>query len=119
MIQRAKAKDTVSRVLIVMLVCVLFAGLFMQIGQMAEIAGQSKKNNELVYQLNEMEAVIDNLQVALNGYHNLNSIQMRAHEIGMVVPDSMQIRVLNLPAQMGTDTSAQTAALFSGDEMAK
>ena len=105
-----------SRMLVLLLVCVLFSGLLMQIGWLSSISRQSKEIDGLAREIAEMNATADNLRVTLSQYHNLDVIQTKATELGMTLPDNTQIRVINLPAGMGQETSAQAVGLTGGNE---
>ena len=119
MVRQRRRTGRASRALSIILAVVLFTGLFMQIGWLSDITKQAKKNDAMVREIAEMNAAADNLRVALSRYHNLDAIREKAEELGMKMPDSTQIRVISLPAGMTGDTSAQTAMLNGGDEMAE
>ena len=105
---RRRRKATQSRALLVLAGIVLFSGLFMQITMLARISSQSKRASGLEGEIEELTANAENLELRINRYHNLDSIAVRARELGMSTPNETQIRVVSV-ARTSEDTSTQAA----------
>ena len=97
-----------SRALLILAGIVLFTGLFMQITMLARISSQSKRASSLEGEIEELSANAENLELNINQYHNLDTIAVRARQLGMEQPDETQIRVVSV-ARSNEDTSTQAA----------
>ena len=75
---------------------------------MSKLSTQNKAIASVDYEIRELSARIDNLDLCLNQYHNLERITVRAKELGMFVPTESEIRVVYLPAIAG-EPSMQSA----------
>ena len=94
----------------VLLVAILFAGLFLQIGMLARISGQSKKIASVSREIVELNARRENLALSLSMLKNPDQIEALALKLGMQRPDEGAIRVVNLPAAY-EDTQTLTAGM--------
>ena len=97
-----------SRALLILAGIVLFTGLFVQITMLARISSQSKRASSLEGEIEELSASAENLELNINQYHNLDSIAVRARQLGMEQPNETQIRVVSV-ARSNEDTSTQAA----------
>ena len=105
--QRNRRARLCSTLRIVLVVC-LIAGVFGQITMIAKLADQSKQISKVNREIRDMTATVENMQVCLSMYQNLDRIETLAYGLGMQLPDQEQIRVVSLPGIAG-DTSTQTA----------
>ena len=106
-----------SRVLLVVAGVVLFIGLFMQITMLARISSQSKRASSLEGEIEELSANAENLELNINQYHNLESIAVRARQLGMEQPNETQIRVVSVARSNVEDTSTQAAENIGAESM--
>ena len=98
-----------SRTLMVLAGIVLFNGLFVQITMLARISSQSKRASSLEGEIEELSANAENLELNINQYHNLDTIAVRARQLGMEQPNETQIRVVSVARSNVEDTSIQAA----------
>ena len=98
-----------SRALLVLAGVVLFAGLFVQVTMLARISSQNKSASRLEGEIEELTANAENLELSINQYNNLESIAVRARQLGMEQPDATQIRVVSVARSDAGDTSTQAA----------
>ncbi len=98
----------------VLLLAVLFAGLFAQIGMLANISGQSKEIAAVSREMVELSARKDNLELSLSMLESPDRIESLAMKMGMQRPDEGAIRVVHLPAA-SEEVLPQTAGI-SGAE---
>ena len=105
---RRRAHAARNRMLLVLAGIVLFTGLFVQITMLARISSQSKRASSLEGEIEELSANAENLELNINQYHNLDTIAVRARQLGMEQPDETQIRVVSV-ARSNEDTSTQAA----------
>ena len=98
-----------NRALLFLAGIVLFAGLFMQITMLARISSQNKQASSLEGEIEELSASAENLELNINQYHNLDTIAVRARQLGMEQPDETQIRVVSVVRNNVEDTSIQAA----------
>lgn len=105
---RRKANAARSRALLILAGIVLFTGMFMQITMLARISSQSKRASSLEGEIEELSANAENLELNINQYHNLDTIAVRARQLGMEQPDETQIRVVTV-ARSNEDTFTQAA----------
>ena len=106
---RRRRKTARSRALLVLAGIVLFTGLFMQITMLARISSQSKRASSLEGEIEELSASAENLELNINQYHNLDTIAVRARQLGMEQPNETQIRVVSVVRSNVEDTSIQAA----------
>ena len=97
-----------------LLACVLFAGLFIHIGMLAGISGETKRADALSREMVELSAQRDNLEVSLSMLKNPERIAQLAAQMGMQRPTQDAIRVVNLPVAQD-DAQTQTAGLPGGE----
>ena len=113
--RRPRSRQT-NRVLMVVFVVVLFAGLFGQIAMLARVSAQNREARTVDREIRELNASVDNLTLSLNQYHNLERIAALAQRLGMEQPTEGQIRVVNLPGAIRS-TSAQSAEAVGAEEI--
>ena len=106
---RRKNNTARSRALLILAAIVLFTGLFMQITMLARISSQNKRASNLEGEIEELSANAENLELNINQYHNLESIAVRARQLGMEQPNETQIRVVSVARVTTEDTSTQAA----------
>lgn len=103
-----------GRVAKLLLAGVLFVGLFIHIGMLAGISGETKRADALGREMVELSAQRDNLEVSLSMLKNPERIAQLAAQMGMQRPGQDAIRVVSLPvAQDGAQM--QTAELPGGE----
>lgn len=105
-----------SRLLMVVVAVVLFAGLFLQITMISRISSQNKQAAELREELVELSADAENLQLTINQHHNLQTIAARAQQLGMAEVGAGQLRVVSV-AYGNEDTSIQTVEMIDGEKV--
>lgn len=115
--RRSKREMVWNRVLLILAVVVLFAGLFMQITMLSRISSQSKQASALEKEIVELSANAENLELSINQYHNLESIELRARQLGMEQPEKTQIRVVSVARSATENTSTQAAELIGGEKV--
>ena len=98
-----------NRALLILAGVVLFTGLFVQITMLARISSQNKRASNLEGEIEELSANAENLELNINQYHNLESIAVRARQLGMEQPNETQIRVVSVARAPAEDTSTQAA----------
>lgn len=108
------ARERRGRVAKLVLAGVLFAGLFIHIGMLAGISGQTKEAAALRGEMVELSAQRDNLEVSLSMLKNPQRIEQLAAEMGMERPTEDAIRVVSLPI-LQDDAQTQTAELPGGE----
>ena len=104
------ARKKRSRAAKMLLVAILFAGLFAQIGTLASISGQSKRIAAVNRDMIELSARRENLALSLSMLKNPDRIEALALKLGMQRPDEGAIRVVNLPDAYA-DALPQTAEI--------
>lgn len=115
--KRRKRDAARSRMLLVLAGIVLFTGLFVQITMLARISSQSKRVSSLEGEIEELSANAENLELNINQYHNLESIAVRARQLGMEQPNETQIRVVSVARSNVEDTSTQAAENIGAESM--
>ena len=103
-----------GRVAKLVLVGVLFAGLFAQIGMLAGISAQSKEISAVSREMVELNARKENLALSLSKLESPERIEQLAMQLGMERPQESAIRVVNLPIAQ-EDAQTQTAELPGGE----
>ena len=106
---RRKNNGARNRALLILAGIVLFTGLFVQITMLARISSQNKRASSLEGEIEELSANAENLELNINQYHNLDSIAVRARQLGMEQPNETQIRVVSVARSNVEDTSTQAA----------
>ena len=113
--RRARERK-LNRILMAAFALVLFTGVVLQIAMMARISAQNKQVVAAQYDTHMLSVQADNMNLALNQYHNLERIAVRAQQLGMEQPDETQLRVVNLPTLVDS-TSTQSADNSGAEEM--
>ena len=114
---RRSRKAASNRALLVLTGIVLFAGLFAQVTMLARISSQSKRASSLEGEIEELTANAENLELSINRYHNLDSIAVRARQLGMEQPSEGQIRVISVARSGAGSMTAQAAGNASGENI--
>ena len=114
--RRTRREAAWSRALLVVAAVVLFTGLLVQITMLSRICAQSKQASALEREIVELNASAENLELSINQYHNLESIAVRARQLGMDQPNETQIRVVNV-VRSNENTSTQTVEAFGGEKV--
>lgn len=95
---------------VMVLVTVIFVGMFAQLFVLARMTSQQKQIAAIVKNNFDLTSRRDNLQVTLNQRSNIDSLTERATELGMFYPGSDSVRVVHVSvASAQSDTNAQTA----------
>lgn len=105
---KRSSRRRLCRTLKIVLVLCLVAGVFGQITMIAKLAAQSKQISQVNREIRDMTATVENMQVCLSMYQNLDRIETLAYGLGMQLPAQDQIRVVSLPG-ITEDASTQTA----------
>ena len=113
---RRVREKRLNRMLMTAFAVVLFIGVVLQIAMMARLSAQNKQVVEAQNETHMLGVRADNLNLALNQYHNLDRIAARAQQLGMEQPDETQLRVVNLPTLVD-NTSTQSADNSGAEEM--
>ena len=116
LVSRRTREKKLNRWLMIAFALVLFIGAFVQIAMMARLTGQNKQIVATQKEIHEWKAKIDNLELNLSKYHERERITALAQQLGMSMPDSSQLRVLNLPA-LAENTSTQSADNSGAEEI--
>lgn len=98
-----------GRGLLLLAAVVLIAGLFAQVTMLARVSLQSRSAAALTDEIEALNAQADNLEMAVNGFHNLEQIRKRALQLGMEVADGTSTRVVNVALGDTNDAGVQTA----------
>ena len=115
---RRKRDARRSRALLILAGIVLFTGLFMQITMLARISSQNKRASSLEGEIEELSANAENLELNINQYHNLDTIAVRARQLGLEQPNETQIRVVNVArVNFSEDTSTQASGYAGAESM--
>lgn len=115
--RRSKREAAWNRVLLILAAAVLFVGLFMQITMLSRISSQSKQASALEREIVELSANAENLELSINQYHNLDTIEARARQLGMEEPSDTQIRVVSVVQTENENTSIQAVELIDGEKV--
>lgn len=115
--RRSKREAAWNRVLLILAAAVLFVGLFMQITMLSRISSQSKQASALEREIVELSANAENLELSINQYHNLDTIEVRARQLGMEEPTDTQIRVVSVVQTENENTSIQAVELIDGEKV--
>ena len=113
---RRMREKRLNRALMLVFALVLFIGVFTQIALMARLSGQSKQIAATGEEINALQSSTENLDRAINQYHDKDRIARRAEQLGMVYPTDTQLRVVNLPTLID-NTSTQSADSTGAEEM--
>ena len=104
--KRRKSRLRFWRMLVVI---VLFAGLFVQVTMLARISEQNKRASKAKDEITALNHRIENIERDINGYRNSDQIEALARAMGMQDPDPSQLRYISVP-NLEENTSAQAAA---------
>lgn len=115
--RRSKREAAWNRVLLILAAAVLFVGLFMQITMLSRISSQSKQASALEREIVELSANAENLELSINQYHDLDTIEVRARQLGMEEPTDTQIRVVSVVQTENENTSIQAVELIDGEKV--
>lgn len=118
--QSARSRRTAARnrALLIAAAVLLFAGLFVQITMLSRVSAQNKRASAMEKEIVELGAYAENLELSINQYHNLESIAVRARQLGMEVPDKEQIRVVSVArSNNNIDTSIQAVEAIDGEKV--
>ncbi len=115
-IARRRRSSRLNRTLVVVLAAMVFAGVVMQITMLARISGQRKEQAVVEREIRVLSAQLDNTNLSINSFHNLDRIAARARQLGMEMPDETQLRVVNLPV-LAENTSTQSAEAVGAEEI--
>lgn len=85
------------RMLRVVFVLVLFAGLFVQITMLARISAENKRADAAEKEILTLNHRIENLERDIANYHNAGEIEALALAMGMQNPDPSQLRSISVP----------------------
>lgn len=94
------------------LAVILFLGMFLQIGMLAEISGKNKEISKVERDIKDLSASKDNLELKIAQYTQLSRIEEKAIAMGMQQPADDQLRVISIPSEYG-DASTHTAEITS------
>ncbi len=89
------------RVWRVLLVIVLFAGLFVQITMLSRISAQNKRASAVRSEITALTYQIENLERDISGYRNSDQLEDLARAMGMQDPDPEQLRYISVPKLEG------------------
>ena len=113
--QSMEGRRAKRRTLRIAAAVILFVGLFAQITMLARISGENKRAAEVESEITRLASDVENLELVINKYHNLEDIAAKAKLLGMDLPDETQIRVVRVAGLEGGD-SIQTAERI-GEEL--
>lgn len=85
----------------ILLVIVVFAGLFVQITMISRISAENKRAAKAEDEINALGYRIENLERDINIYRNSDEIKQRAIELGMQDADQSQLRSINVAGLEG------------------
>lgn len=108
--------DIRSRRLVAILAAVVLLGVLAQITMLSRISGRQKQQAQVEREIRTLTAQVENMNLSMNSFHNLNRIAARAEQLGMGQPSEAQIRVVSLPG-LNDSTSAQSAEAVGAEEM--
>ena len=111
--RRAEAR---SRRLVAALAVVVLLGVLAQITMLARVSGQQKRQAQVEREIRTLNAQVENMNLSMNSFHNLERVAARAKQLGMGQPTETQIRVVSLPG-LNEDTSTQSAEAIGDEEM--
>lgn len=114
--RRRRQGRRANRGLVAALVVLVFAGVVMQITLLARLSGQRKEQASVEREIRVLSAQVENMNLSINSFHNLDRIAARAEQLGMGQPEETQIRVVNVPGILG-DTSTQSAEAVGAEEI--
>ena len=98
-----------KRLLYLLVMIVLFGGMFAHISMLARLSEQSKRASALEREIARLSVDADNLELSINQYHNLEYISLRARELGMEKSSEGQIRAIDVDfGHRTSDAAAQS-----------
>ena len=89
--------DARSRRLVTLLAVVVLVGVALQITMLARISGRQKQQAAMDREIRALNAQVENMNLSMSSFHNLDRVAARAKQLGMGQPTDAQIRVVNLP----------------------
>ena len=107
--------DARSRRLVTLLAVVVLVGVALQITMLARISGRQKQQAAMDREIRALNAQVENMNLSMSSFHNLDRVAARAKQLGMGQPTDAQIRVVNLPGLQ--ETSTQSAEAIGAEEM--
>lgn len=81
----------------VLVVIVLFAGLFVQITMLSRISAQNKRASDIRGEITALTYRAENLERDISGYRNSDQLEDLAYALGMRDPDPNQLRYIDVP----------------------
>ena len=93
----------------VLMIAVLFAGLFVQITMISRISAENKRAAKAEDEIRALAYRVENLERDINIYRNSDEIKQRALDMGMQNADQTQLRSISVAGLEAEDTSAQAA----------
>ena len=93
-----------------LVILVLFAGLFVQITMLSRISAENKRAAKVRDEITALTYRVENLERDINSYRNSDQIEALARAMGMQDLDSAQLRHISVPNLEGENTPASTAA---------
>ena len=115
--RRSRREAAWNKALLILAAVILFTGLFMQITMLSRISSQNKLASELEEDILELSANAENLELSINQHHDLQSIEVRAYQLGMEQPSDAQIRVVRVAQTDFENTSTQAVELIDSEKV--
>lgn len=115
--RRSRREAAWNKALLILAAVVLFTGLFMQVTMLSRISSQNKQAAQLEEDILELSANAENLELSINQHHDLQSIEIRAHQLGMEQPTDTQIRVVHVAQADVENTSTQAVELIDSEKV--
>ena len=107
MARRKKREAAWNRALLVAAGVLLLAGLFGQITMLSQISYQNKRASAVAKEIEGLYADVDNLELQIGWFSDPKDIKEKAAKLGMQLPDSTQLRVVNVALQTAEDVPTQ------------
>ncbi|MBQ3574534.1 MAG: hypothetical protein IJA26_02610 [Clostridia bacterium] len=101
-----KKRPSRLRFVRVLMVIILFAGLFVQITMLARISSENKRADKAGEEVANLNQYIENLQRDIDDYRNSDEIEQLARSMGMQDPDASQLRSIYVSGLEGTPAQA-------------
>lgn len=96
------------RGMLALIAAALFFGCFAQLTMLSRLSALGKQVAALEREIARRKTEAGSLELRVNQYHNLESIALRAREMGMEQPDETQLRAarLRMGSAVRTDDNA-------------
>ena len=107
LVRRKKREAAWNRLLLVAAGVLLLAGLFGQITMLSQISYQSKRASAVAKEIEGLYADVDNLELQISWFSDPEDIGEKAAKMGMQLPDSTQLRVVNVALQIAEEVPTQ------------